>query len=132
MAQYFRIFVLIIYLLSLSQVSTADVKSSIKKWCGKVDFALVDMNFSSTIATNHKLCHLACLDSPNCQSANYWSKTHLCEFNNASHFNVCGRHLIKQQGSIYTFTEAEVCMFLPVYMGFVSSCDHHNIPQFYT
>ena len=105
---YFQIFVLIVY--AISQVSTAYGKTPIKKWCGVVDVALVDMNFLSTTTTNQKLCHLACMDSPNCQSSNYWSKTHLCEFNNASHFNVCDRHLIKQQGSIYTFTEAEVCM----------------------
>ncbi|XP_038066531.1 uncharacterized protein LOC119736586 [Patiria miniata] len=83
------------------------VEALMQPWCSVIDTALVGWNISSNRTATHKLCHLACLDTPGCQSANYWYRKKVCELNSVSHLNVSGRHLVEKAGSVYTFTQQE-------------------------
>ena len=86
-------------------VSTAHGGTAMKPWCSLIDTALVGRNTSSIAAKTHKLCHLACLESPRCESVNYWVRSQMCEMNDGSHFSVSLSYLVRQPGSIYTHTE---------------------------
>ena len=77
--------------------------TAVKPWCSLIGTALVGWNSSFVFAKTHKLCHLACLESPGCESANYWLQSKMCELNNVSHSSVAGSHLVEQTGSIYTY-----------------------------
>ncbi|XP_022082430.1 uncharacterized protein LOC110974836 [Acanthaster planci] len=79
--------------------------AALTPWCSVVDTALVGWNVSSIHTRTHKLCHVACLESANCSSANYWWQSKVCELNTLSHLSVSESHLVKASGSIYTFTE---------------------------
>ncbi|XP_033626622.1 uncharacterized protein LOC117289574 [Asterias rubens] len=93
------------------------VVGKLTPWCGVIDYALVDRNYTTINATkNQKLCYQACLkDSPRCRSANYRPRDQECDLNCASHFDVCaGGGLVEQSGSLYTFTASEIgCLDSP-------------------
>ncbi|XP_022082431.1 uncharacterized protein LOC110974837 [Acanthaster planci] len=79
--------------------------AALTPWCSVVDTALVGWNVSSIHTRTHKLCHVACLESANCSSANYWWQSKVCELNTLSHQSVSESHLVKASGSIYTFAD---------------------------
>ncbi|XP_038067109.1 uncharacterized protein LOC119737089 [Patiria miniata] len=88
------------------------VDALMQPWCSVIDTALVGWNISSSRTATHKLCHLSCLDTPGCQSANYWYPKKECELNSVSHLNVSSRHLVEKAGSVYTFTQQNIgCNF---------------------
>ncbi len=91
------------------------VDGKVTPWCGIIDYALVGRNYTTINATkNQKLCYQACLKgTPRCKSANYRPGDKECDLNNASHFDACvGGRLVKQPGSLYTFTASEVNVIL--------------------
>ncbi|XP_022082176.1 uncharacterized protein LOC110974695 [Acanthaster planci] len=85
------------------------IGSALTPWCSVVDTALVGWNVSSIHTRTHKLCHVACLESANCSSANYWWQSKVCELNILSHLSVSESHMVKASGSIYTFTQMTGC-----------------------
>ncbi|XP_038066815.1 uncharacterized protein LOC119736877 [Patiria miniata] len=87
--------------------ASGGVDALMQPWCSVIDRALVGWNVSSSPTPTHKLCHLACLDAPGCQSANYWYRKKECDLNSVSHWNVSGRHLVEKAGSVYTFTQQD-------------------------
>ena len=95
--------VLLLALCHALALSWAYGGKEIKRWCGLIDTALVGWNTSSVPAKTHKLCHLACLESPGCESANYWLQSKMCELNSVSHFSVSARYLVQNSGSVYTY-----------------------------
>ncbi|XP_038066944.1 uncharacterized protein LOC119736970 [Patiria miniata] len=101
------------------------VEALMQPWCSVIDTALVGWNISSSRTATHKLCHLACLDTPGCQSANYWYRKKVCELNSVSHLNVSGRPLVEKAGSVYTFTQQETGCNL---QSTAASC-HDNEPK---
>ncbi|XP_038066528.1 uncharacterized protein LOC119736583 [Patiria miniata] len=87
--------------------SSGGVDAIMQPWCSVIDTALVGWNVSSSPTPTHKRCHLACLDTPGCQSANYWYRKKECDLNSVSHLNVSSRHLVEKAGSVYTFTQQD-------------------------
>ena len=95
------------------------VYGKVNSWCGIIDYALVDLNYTTVHATtNQKLCYQACLkDSPRCKSANYRPEDRECDLNCASHYDVCvGGRLVEKPGSIYTYTTSKVGIYYDLFL----------------